>query len=117
MKDIKENNKILKKIIILLEDFLKNKISGKEFEKNYIDLWRMIRDGNIVFSTKIHNILDKLFTDVDCFVFDKKLLIGLREENKDITYKEFNRIHYGKKKMKFYAKESLEKIKKIFKLK
>ena len=115
MRDRNDKKQILKRVITLIEDFLKNKIKGKKFEKEYICLWKIIRDENISFSKSIHNTLDKLFTDVDCFVPNKKLLRELRKENKDLTNKEFSHRYYDEKKMKVYAKKAYTELKKYSK--
>lgn len=61
--------------IMLIEDFLRNKISARQFEQIYLHMFK----SDITFRTgKEFEILDKLFSDVDSFCDDPSLITDSR---------------------------------------
>ena len=54
----------------VMESFQTGKIDASDFEGRFLDLFK--REQR-VFPEKVFNILNKLFSDVDCFVSDPQL--------------------------------------------
>ena len=60
--------------ILLIEDFLKNKITAKQFEQSYLHIFK----SDETFRTgKEFEILDRIFSDVDSFCDDPSLITDL----------------------------------------
>ncbi len=49
--------------------FVQGRMSGTDFEEQFIRFWKLYRDNHVSTSTKV----DKLFTDVDAFCGDPEL--------------------------------------------
>ena len=60
-------------MLLVCSNYVNNHTLGKNFEKEYIFLWRKIRDENIKFESKIQEILDEIWYNLDVYVYNKKL--------------------------------------------
>jgi len=67
------NDKILDKILLLMDQHIHKKISSKLFKSRYFVIWRKVRDDNIIFPDNIQQVLDKIFSDCDLYEEDKIL--------------------------------------------
>lgn len=105
-----KNKTILNKVVSLSKDFTENKISGRQFEKEYMKMWIYIRDKDIQFSKQIHKILDELWCDTDAFVSDQKLLEESRKESPELAKLDIDEKEYRKR-----TKKALDKLNKLIK--
>lgn len=61
---------------LLINNFVEGKITSKEFEKNYMDMWRKDRDKcydyekYILKSTEFSKLLGEILSDCDCFDYE-----------------------------------------------
>lgn len=101
---------IMNKIILLLEKFVAKEINGSLFEKEYMELWMYIRDKKVRTNEKAQEILDELWSDVDCYESDPKLLAELRSEDSDMARQG---MYLDEDQLRALAKEKLKKLKKL----
>lgn len=109
----------LRSILELMKDFVDGNISAKNFERKYMLIWNYIRDKSLYYSHKIQTILDELFTDVDTFESNNKLLKELRKEMKEdgYTIKQINKMYTDEEGLKKYVKAKLKKLTSVLKKK
>src|SRR3989344_4411497 len=103
---------IIKKIKNLLENFILNKVSGKEFEQSYMGLWKYIRDNKISYTSDIQTILDEIWGDVDAFVSDIILFRKLKQKS-NYSKKEFDLIHIDEEELKKRVKVAIQRLNKL----
>ncbi|WP_199317602.1 colicin immunity domain-containing protein [Richelia sinica] len=83
--------------INLIKDFVSRTISANEFEKKFIQMFKV---ENNFSSKKQFNILDKLFADVDAYCSDSDLI---EDPEFDITEEE----------LRLSAKEALNQLEEL----
>jgi hypothetical protein len=66
-----KENIALEKYISLVSDFTSKKITALDFEKQYLQFFK---EEKCHFSSETFNILNMLFTDIDAFCADPKLI-------------------------------------------
>ena len=67
----------------LISDYVQGNISVDIFEKEYINLFRKLRDSDASLQDEVEEIISILFTDIDCFCGDPEL-----REEEDIDEQE-----------------------------
>src|SRR3989344_5011171 len=99
----------LRNAINLLKKFSNNKLKGNKFEKEYIKLWRKIRDKHVCFTDNIHDILDETWSEVDAFVSNRRLLHNIKRDKRSPGE------HIDEKELRKRVKKILIKLKNVTK--
>jgi len=66
-------DELLEKILRLLDLFVKNKLSSKKYQVEYMKIWNNVRDSKKKYGTEVHNLLDELFSDCDMYSSNPEL--------------------------------------------